>query len=135
MKLFVDIHYSDFWADPGKQCIPAGWPTDLSGLTQKVQSYTQQVISAFAAQGTPVDMVSIGNEITNGMLWASSTSPPGPDFGCTGRDRRAQLDKRYQCDRVGQPRTATQGRYRRRPGGQPAMAQAPDSDPHGPRRR
>ncbi|HTT92368.1 MAG TPA: glycosyl hydrolase 53 family protein [Acidimicrobiales bacterium] len=84
MKLYLDIHYSDFWADPGKQCIPAGWPTDLTGLTAKVQSYTQQVISAFAAQGTPVDMVSIGNEITNGMLWAPSSAPPGPDFGCTG---------------------------------------------------
>src|SRR5205823_1960133 len=34
-----------------------------------VQTYTQQVIAAFAAQGTPVDMVSIGNEIRNGMLW------------------------------------------------------------------
>jgi len=84
LKLYLDIHYSDFWADPGKQCIPAGWPTTLSGLTAKVKSYTQQVISAFAAQGTPVDMVSIGNEITNGILWSPSTAAPGPDFGCTG---------------------------------------------------
>jgi hypothetical protein len=77
LKIYLDLHYSDFWADPGKQCIPAGWPTDLAGLTAKVQSYTQQVISAFANQDTPVDMVSIGNEVTNGMLWAPSTSPPG----------------------------------------------------------
>src|SRR6202035_3517783 len=59
LKLYLDLHYSDFWADPGKQCIPAGWPTTLSGLTAKVQSYTRGVIAAFAAQGTPVDMVSI----------------------------------------------------------------------------
>jgi arabinogalactan endo-1,4-beta-galactosidase len=84
LKIYLDLHYSDFWADPGKQCIPAGWPTDLAGLTAKVQSYTQQVISAFAQQGTPVDMVSIGNEVTNGMLWAPSTAPPGVNFGCTG---------------------------------------------------
>jgi arabinogalactan endo-1,4-beta-galactosidase len=84
LKLFLDIHYSDFWADPGKQCIPAGWPTTLAGLTAKVRSYTQQVISAFAAQGTPVDLVSIGNEITNGMLWAPSTSTSWASFGCTG---------------------------------------------------
>jgi arabinogalactan endo-1,4-beta-galactosidase len=84
LKLFLDIHYSDFWADPGKQCIPAGWPTTLAGLTAKVRSYTQHVISAFAAQGTPVDMVSIGNEITNGMLWAPSTSTSWASFGCTG---------------------------------------------------
>src|SRR6185437_6133639 len=46
LKIYLDIHYSDFWADPGKQCIPAGWPTTLAGLTGKVRSYTQQVISA-----------------------------------------------------------------------------------------
>jgi arabinogalactan endo-1,4-beta-galactosidase len=84
LKLYLDIHYSDFWADPGKQCIPAGWPTTLAGLTAKVQSYTQQVISAFGAQGTPVDMVSIGNEITNGMLWSPSTSTSWSSFGCSG---------------------------------------------------
>jgi len=84
LKLYLDIHYSDFWADPGKQCIPAGWPTTLAGLTTKVRSYTQHVISAFAAQGTPVDMVSIGNEITNGMLWSPSTSTSWASFGCTG---------------------------------------------------
>jgi arabinogalactan endo-1,4-beta-galactosidase len=84
LKLHLDIHYSDFWADPGKQCIPAGWPTTLDGLTAKVRSYTQQVISAFAAQGTPVGMVSIGNEITNGMLWSPSTSTTWTSFGCSG---------------------------------------------------
>lgn len=84
LKLYLDLHYSDFWADPGKQCIPAGWPTTLAGLTAKVQSYTQQVISAFAAQGTPVDMVSIGNEITNGMLWSPSEETNWASFGCTG---------------------------------------------------
>lgn len=84
LKLYLDIHYSDFWADPGKQCIPAGWPTTLDGLTAKVRSYTQQVISAFAAQGTPVAMVSIGNEITNGMLWSPSTSTSWTSFGCSG---------------------------------------------------
>jgi arabinogalactan endo-1,4-beta-galactosidase len=84
LKLYLDIHYSDFWADPGKQCIPAGWPTTLAGLTAKMRSYTQQVISAFAAQGTPVDMVSIGNEITNGMLWSQSEETDWSSFGCTG---------------------------------------------------
>ncbi len=69
-KLYLDIHYSDFWADPQHQDIPAAWQgQDLMQLSQTVQSYTQQVISAFAAQHTPVDMVSIGNEIRNGMLW------------------------------------------------------------------
>ena len=70
MKIYLDIMYSDFWADPQHQDIPAAWQgQDLAQLTSTVQSYTQQVISAFAKQGTPVDMVSIGNEIRNGILW------------------------------------------------------------------
>ncbi len=70
MKIYLDIMYSDFWADPQHQDIPAAWQgQDLTQLTATVQSYTKQVISAFAKQGTPVDMVSIGNEIRNGILW------------------------------------------------------------------
>jgi arabinogalactan endo-1,4-beta-galactosidase len=69
-KLYLDIHYSDFWADPQKQNIPAAWQgQDLGQLAATVQHYTQSVIRQFAAQGTPVDMVSIGNEIRNGILW------------------------------------------------------------------
>ena len=78
MKIYLDIMYSDFWADPTKQNIPAAWAgQDLTQLTATVQSYTQQVISAFAQQGTPVDMVSIGNEIRNGILW------PVGEINCT----------------------------------------------------
>ena len=69
-KLYLDIHYSDFWADPQHQDIPAAWQgQDLGQLTTTVKNYTAQVIGAFAAQGTGVDMVSIGNEIRNGILW------------------------------------------------------------------
>src|SRR5258708_40354629 len=60
----------EFWAARQDQDIPAAWQgQDLTQLTATVQSYTQQVISAFAQQGTPVDLVSIGNEIRKGMLW------------------------------------------------------------------
>ncbi len=69
MKIVLDPHYADFWADPGKQPIPAGWPTDLAGLTDKVYTYTRDLVMAFAAQGTPVDIFQMGNEITNGILW------------------------------------------------------------------
>lgn len=70
MKIYLDIMYSDFWADPQHQNIPAAWQgQDLAQLTATVQSYTRQAITAFARQGTPVDMVSIGNEIRNGILW------------------------------------------------------------------
>ena len=70
MRIYLDIMYSDFWADPQHENIPAAWlGQDLTQLAATVQSYTRQVISAFAQQGTPVDLVSIGNEIRNGMLW------------------------------------------------------------------
>ncbi len=70
MKVYLDIHYSDFWADPQHQDIPAAWRgQDLATLVDTVRTYTHDVIAAFARQRTPVDMVSIGNEIRNGMLW------------------------------------------------------------------
>ena len=78
MKIYLDIMYSDFWADPTKQNIPAAWAgEDLDQLTATVRSYTRQVISAFAEQGTPVDLVSVGNEIRNGILW------PTGEINCT----------------------------------------------------
>jgi arabinogalactan endo-1,4-beta-galactosidase len=70
MKLYIDFHYSDFWADPQHQDTPSSWVgQDLPTLARTVQTYTRRVIQAFAAQGTPVDLVSIGNEIRNGILW------------------------------------------------------------------
>jgi arabinogalactan endo-1,4-beta-galactosidase len=82
MKIYLDIMYSDFWADPTKQNIPAAWAgQDLAQLAATVQSYTQQVISAFAHQGTPVDMVSIGNEIRNGILWPVGEVDPTTGAG------------------------------------------------------
>ena len=91
MKIYLDIMYSDFWADPQHQDIPAAWAgQDLGQLTTTVQSYTQQSVAAFARQGTPVDLVSIGNEIRNGILW------PVGEINCTdcgGWDNLAQLLK------------------------------------------
>jgi arabinogalactan endo-1,4-beta-galactosidase len=95
MKIYLDIHYSDFWADPTKQNIPAAWAgQDLAQLTSTVQSYTRQVMSAFAAQGTPVDMVSIGNEIRNGILWPyGEINCPSTVTDCGGWTGLAQLLK------------------------------------------
>ncbi|WP_083516097.1 glycosyl hydrolase 53 family protein [Alicyclobacillus sendaiensis] len=70
LRIFLDIHYSDFWADPSKQYIPKAWANEsFSQLETTVENYTKEVLSSFAKQGTPVDMVSIGNEITDGFLW------------------------------------------------------------------
>jgi len=70
MKLLLNFHYSDTWADPGKQYKPAAWDgLDFDVLKDSVYTYTKTVIQALNAQQTLPDMVQIGNEITPGMLW------------------------------------------------------------------
>ena len=70
IKLLVDFHYADSWADPGKQPKPAAWENlDFEGLKKALYDHTYDVCNSLKEQGTPPDMVQIGNEITNGMLW------------------------------------------------------------------
>lgn len=71
-KLLLDFHYSDTWADPGHQSKPAAWASlDYAQLQQQVYDYTKASIQAFEAEGILPEMVQIGNEISNGMLWNS----------------------------------------------------------------
>ena len=75
MKFLLDFHYSDTWADPGKQFKPEAWKNlDFSELQEAVRSYTKKVIGALKSQGTPPDMVQIGNEINHGMIWPDGNS-------------------------------------------------------------
>lgn len=70
LDFLLDFHYSDYWADPGKQYKPAAWEgLHFSGLRDSVRTYTANVIQALVDQGTPPDIVQIGNETTTGMLW------------------------------------------------------------------
>jgi arabinogalactan endo-1,4-beta-galactosidase len=70
LRVLLDLHYSDFWADPAHQTTPAAWAgQDLPALTRTVHAYTRDLIAWFARHGAPVDMVQVGNEITAGMLW------------------------------------------------------------------
>lgn len=70
MHIMLCIHYSDSWADPGQQTTPAAWQgQSLLQLRASAQTYTRNLVSAFAAQGTPPAIVQIGNETTDGMLW------------------------------------------------------------------
>jgi arabinogalactan endo-1,4-beta-galactosidase/ribosomal protein L7/L12 len=70
LRFLLDFHYSDTWADPGHQVKPAAW-VDLHGadLEKAVHDHTLDVVAALKRQGTPPDMVQIGNEISNGFLW------------------------------------------------------------------
>jgi arabinogalactan endo-1,4-beta-galactosidase len=70
MGFLLDFHYSDNWADPGKQHIPSAWK-DLSykQLKDSVSAFTKTVLKQLKKQGTPPDMVQVGNEINHGMMW------------------------------------------------------------------
>ncbi|MFH8935884.1 glycosyl hydrolase 53 family protein [Streptomyces griseosporeus] len=75
MKLLVDFHYSDTWADPGKQTKPAAWSGHgYSQLKTDVYNHTYDVLNALKAQGTTADMVQVGNEINGGMLWSEGST-------------------------------------------------------------
>ncbi|MBI9050635.1 MAG: arabinogalactan endo-1,4-beta-galactosidase [Anaerolineaceae bacterium] len=70
MQLLVDFHYSDTWADPGKQYKPVEWEEyDFENLKQAVYDHTYDVCSSLKKQGTPPAMMQIGNEINHGLLW------------------------------------------------------------------
>ncbi|MBQ6430597.1 MAG: glycosyl hydrolase 53 family protein [Oscillospiraceae bacterium] len=68
LKLIVDFHYSDFWADPGKQTVPKAWQgMDFGEKTKAVGEFTRETLRKFASAGAEVAMVQVGNEI-NGFL-------------------------------------------------------------------
>lgn len=68
-KVMIDLHYSDSWADPGKQVTPKAWANDnLDQLKVHVSEYTSEVMNALKDAGVTPEWVQIGNEINNGML-------------------------------------------------------------------
>jgi len=69
-KILLNFHYSDTWADPGHQTIPAAWRNLTFELIQdSLYNYTKSVIEAMDNSGVLPNMVQIGNEINNGMMW------------------------------------------------------------------
>lgn len=75
-KFLLDFHYSDTWADPGKQFLPQAWEgKSHSDLVQAVFEYTRDSIAAFREGGALPDMVQIGNEVIQGMLWPDGRLP------------------------------------------------------------
>lgn len=72
MKLLVNFHYSDFWADPGKQMVPLAWKgMTLEEKTEALYGYTKECLELLKAEGVDVGMVQVGNE-TNGRLCGES---------------------------------------------------------------
>jgi arabinogalactan endo-1,4-beta-galactosidase len=72
----LDYHYSDTWADPGKQFTPKAWVgMTHPQLVKAVFEYTKQTTEAFRDAGVLPDMVQIGNEVINGMMWPDGRLP------------------------------------------------------------
>ena len=70
MKVLLDFHYSDYWADPQQQNKPAAWlGQDFTTLKKSLYEYTTNVMQQLKDQGTTPDMVQVGNEINHGMVW------------------------------------------------------------------
>jgi arabinogalactan endo-1,4-beta-galactosidase len=70
MKFLLDLHYSDYWADPQQQNEPAAWVgEDFNGVKKSLYDFTVKAMTALKDQGTTPDMVQVGNEINHGMVW------------------------------------------------------------------
>jgi arabinogalactan endo-1,4-beta-galactosidase len=69
MRLLIDFHYSDSWADPGKQFTPSAWANlEFDDLVAKMHDWTKDAITQMRDAGVEPDMVQIGNEITPGLM-------------------------------------------------------------------
>lgn len=69
MRLLVDFHYSDFWADPSKQMVPKAWKKlRVTAKSEALYEYTKECLIKLAKNGVDVGMVQIGNETNNGNM-------------------------------------------------------------------
>ena len=78
LKVLIDFHYSDFWADPGKQMVPKAWSgKSVDELATAISEYTADSLTALLRAGVNVQMIQIGNETTNslcGVYWSDTES-------------------------------------------------------------
>ena len=74
MDVLLDLHYSDFWTDPGKQFLPKAWRGFSDDQLEKaVYDYTLVLLGKIKAEGAYPSMVQVGNELTNGFLWPNAS--------------------------------------------------------------
>jgi arabinogalactan endo-1,4-beta-galactosidase len=91
MRILIDFHYSDYWADPGKQNKPAAWKSlSFADLNTALAAHTKEVLTALKSNNVQPEWVQVGNEINDGLLWEEGrASKSMPQFatlvksGCT----------------------------------------------------
>ena len=102
-KLLLDIHYSDTWADPGKQTTPKAWEKlDFLSLEKAVYEYTRETVQSFIKAGAEPDMVQVGNEITPGMLWEHGRVAQAHDVNTPHWHREESSNNKAAWARFGQ---------------------------------
>ncbi len=70
LRVMIDFHYSDSWADPGKQTKPTAWAAlNFTDLKAALSSHTTDVLNQLKSAGVTPEWVQVGNETNNGMLW------------------------------------------------------------------
>lgn len=68
LKILVDFHYSDFWADPSKQMVPKAWENlSLEEKSEALATYTKESLLTMLDEGLDIGMVQVGNETTTGL--------------------------------------------------------------------
>lgn len=74
--VLLNYHYSDFWADPGKQIKPKAWKDyGVDELEQAVYDFTLETTNLFLDEGVNITMIQVGNELSNGLLWPEGQYP------------------------------------------------------------
>lgn len=99
MKLLVDFHYSDFWADPGKQQVPKDWVG--MAIEQKcaaVKEFTENSLKTLLDAGVDVGMVQVGNETTNAIAGESGWSDNMMAIFDAGCDAVHEVESAYEKD-------------------------------------
>lgn len=90
MRIMINFHYSDSWADPAKQTKPAVWTGDAAALKTALAAHTADVLNALKAAGVTPEWVQVGNETNDGMLWpegkASTSMAAYAQFVSAGHD-------------------------------------------------
>jgi len=81
MTVMIDFHYSDTWADPGKQGKPKAWEGhDFPTLLNDLYTYTSDVMTALKTAGVSPEWVQVGNEIPGGMVYPEGSSTNWPQL-------------------------------------------------------
>ncbi len=92
MRIMIDFHYSDTWADPAHQHIPAAWVDyDWERMATAVATHTADCLNKLKAEGIDVEWVQVGNETNTGMLWSMGSCADG-DFTAYAQLHNAGYD-------------------------------------------